>query len=266
MNDTMVLLYHALESNTEPFPKDSCSDISVVVQTSNFRKQLLCLTEMGKDVISLSAMLSPFIGKNKEENVVLTFDDGHKSNYSLALPILIEFGYVATFYVVADYVDKHSSYLTSAQLRELAGYDMEIGSHGMTHRFLSDLTPKNIEMELTDSRAKLEDILGAPVVDLAIPGGHYNSLILDMAKECGYRSVATCKVGLYTTGDDFYEIPRVEIRRKLEMVDFCSTFDSSKLLQLKALEFCKALLRKSLGLNGYTKIREISHQLFDITR
>jgi len=263
---SLVLLYHVLESPVEAFVTENAADQSVVVSASNFVKHLHCLKKMGKRVISLDEMLRKQTQNSGSEQVVISFDDGHKSNWSLAFPALQEAGAVAVFYIIAGKVDKDPDYLTSTQLRELDAHGMLIGSHSMTHSFLSELNREDVHMELADSREHLEDIIGRPILDLAIPGGHFNKTTLEEAKQCGYRSIATCKIGFYHHDDDPYEIRRVEIRQKLSLEEFRNTFTRSKLFQLQMIEASKALLRKSLGLRVYSKLRQFGHTFFDLTR
>ena len=264
---TWILMYHALDSPEESVDLDNAADLSVVVDVDKFRRQLQCLSELGKTIVSLEDLFdSAASAPDGGDRVVLTFDDGHRSNWSLALPRLVEAGAVATFYVVAGFVDKDPQYVTSAQLREMASNNMLIGSHGMTHRFLSQLGPKDLREELADSRARLEDILGQPVLDLALPGGHGSRAVVDEARECGYRSVATCKVGLHRPGDDPFQLPRVEVRRDLSIEDFGKTFTKFKLLQLQVLESAKACLRRTCGLSTYTKLRRLAHRCVTIRR
>ena len=263
---TWILLYHALDAPTEPVVAENAADRSIVVEADRFREQLRCISSLGKSIVSLEDLFDPGTESTDREQVVITFDDGHRSNWSLAWPLLAEAGAVATFYVVAGFVDHDPEYLTSAQLRELASNNMLIGSHSMTHRFLPQLSPKDVHRELTDSRARLEDILGRPVLDLAIPGGHYNRFILEEARQCGYRSVATCRVGVYRQGVDSYRLPRLEVRRQLSANAFRMTFDRGKLLQLQVLEKAKGCLRSAIGLSGYTRLRRMAHRCLSITR
>ncbi len=261
-----ILIYHALDAPEAPVAIDDAADLSVVVGVDKFRAQLRCLSQLGKTIVSLEDALDPVSGPSRGDRVVLTFDDGHRSNWSLAFPELVEARAVATFYVVAGFVDKDPQYMTSAQLREMTANNMLIGSHGMTHRFLPQLSSRDVHRELADSKARLEDVLGRPVVDLAIPGGHYSRPILEEARNCGYRSVATCKVGVFRLGDDPYQLPRLEIRRGLSREGFRRTFSRITLLQLQALESAKACLRKTCGLPAYTALRRIAHGCLPLNR
>ena len=261
-----ILLYHALDSTDEPLRIENAADGSVVVEFKNFAEQLRCLDQMGKRIVALEKVLDSDSSLTDEECVILTFDDGHRSNWSLALPELLQVGAVATFYVVAGFVDRDPKYVSSVQLRELAAHGMLIGSHGMTHRYLPQLSPNEVRRELADSRTRLEDILGQGVVDFALPGGHSNRAVFEAIRECGYRSVATCKVGIHRLGDDPFHLPRLEIRRGLSLEGFRKTFNRSKLLQLQALEAAKMCLRQTCGLSGYIKLRRFAHRFLTLNR
>jgi peptidoglycan/xylan/chitin deacetylase (PgdA/CDA1 family) len=237
-----------------------------VVAADDFAAQLADLRELGKTVVPLDQILEPDRCPSAGEPVVLTFDDGHRSNWSLALPRLVDAGVTATFYVVAGFVDSDPRYMTSPQLLELAGHGMHVGSHTMTHRFLPELSAEEVCRELADSRARLEDLVGRPVLDLAIPGGHLTRRVLAVARDCGYRSVATTRVGCWAQGGDAFRIPRLEIRRGLPRDQFRRTFSPLKVRELQAWELGKACLRSTLGLSGYTKLRELAHRYLRIRR
>lgn len=267
MVNTYILLYHALDSPVQPVAVRDAADLGIVVKSDQFGQQLQCLSGLGMRVVSLETVLSPESGSPGEEDcVVLTFDDGHRSNWALAVPELVAAGATGTFYVVAGYVDKKPDYLTSAQLREMAAHGMLIGSHGMTHRWLPELTAAELRGELADSKAQLEDVLQRPVRDLALPGGHFNRGVIEAAHECGYRSVATCRVGTHRTGDDPFRLPRLEIRRDLSLEGFRSTFCRGKIWQLQALEAAKACLRRACGLSRYTRLRQLAHRYLTLNR
>lgn len=263
---TYLLLYHALDLPSEPVRRGCAADRNIVVDGEQFRQQLACLGRLGLRVVPLEHATIAGMPPPDGDHVVLTFDDGHRSNWWLALPVLVEANVTATFYVVAGFVDKDSEYLTSAQLREMAAHKMLIGSHSMTHRWLPELDPRELRRELVDSRARLEDIVQRPVLDFALPGGHFNRRVMEAARECGYRSVATCKVGVYRTGDDPFRLPRLEIRRGLSPEGFRSTFQRSKLVQLQLLEAGKACLRSVCGLPTYGRLRRFAHRHFVLDR
>jgi len=119
--------------------------------------------------------------------VLITFDDGHESNLTIAVPILREFGFKATFFITTGRTGT-SGYMNPAQLRELKKAGMSVQSHAKTHLFLSELSEADLARELIESKKALEEILGAEVPFLSFPGGRYNRAALEHARSAGYKA------------------------------------------------------------------------------
>ncbi len=263
----IVLLYHEMDSQAQVSNITSADDLSVVVDIEDFRQQLTYLKNNAYNILTLDQMLQGDIPEAAfGKNVVITFDDGRLSDWTLATPALIEHGFPATFYVVSGRVDNDPEYVSSDNLREMHANGMTIGSHSVTHRFLAQLSEADVRSELVDSKKQLEDIIGAPVKHLALPGGHGNKRVFQLARECGYESVSTCEVDTYRVGSDPFHIPRLEIRRGLGIDEYSQTFSEETVLQLKKVEGMKSMLRKTLGLNNYTRLRHLAHSIMSLKR
>ena len=109
----------------------------------------------------------------------ITFDDGNESDARIALPMLQRAGVTATFFVLAGRLDKPGS-LSRTQLQELARAGMAIGSHGHDHVDWTRADDTDLRRELWDSRAAIEDCLGAPVDSVSVPFGAFD------ARVCGW--------------------------------------------------------------------------------
>jgi len=264
MSETWVLLYHGIAPRRASGGA-MANDCRLTVTADDLRQQLAGIRELDLPCRSLDQVLTPKSGSTGA-SVAITFDDGYRNNYEYALPALVDAGCTACFYVVAGKIGQDRNYMTAAQLRDMDAAGMTIGSHTMTHAFLSDISTDQVRRELADSRALLEDTLGREVLHFAIPGGHYDRRVIKIARECGYRSVATCKVGLFHHRGDPFQIPRFEIRDGLTVESFKRTFEKDKVLQLQALEYGKACLRNTLGLSAYGRVRRVAHQWFKLTR
>lgn len=126
----------------------------------------------------------------------LTFDDGFADFYDTALPLLTEYGLTATVFPVAGFVGSESvwdvfpkrHHLTAPQLREIAKKGHEIGSHTSSHPDLTLCSPKALDRELHDSKARLEDILGKPVTSLSFPCGRWDRRVWEAAREVGFTA------------------------------------------------------------------------------
>jgi len=261
--NTWVLLYHAIDSQETPF-SGSRADTSVVVDANAFARQLARIGKLSKKVVSLDAALAN--PDSDIEQVVITFDDGHSSNWFWALPLLRQFGATATFYVISGKINVDRDYLTEDQIRELHKSGMTIGSHTVTHRFLPTLSETEIRRELTESKDRLEQILGIGVDHLALPGGHFDRRTFTIARACGYKSLATCEIGVLGRDLDPMRIPRLEIRRGMSETDFELVFTNSTMRKMRMIEGGKACLRKVFGLSNYSRLRTLAHRMIDLSR
>ncbi|MBN2035727.1 MAG: polysaccharide deacetylase family protein [Chitinispirillaceae bacterium] len=126
---------------------------------------------------------------------LLTFDDGCRSFYTRALPVLEALNVKATLFPVAGYLGKTStwdvlpvfSHLSKSEVREISGLGHEIGSHSMTHPDLAFLNDRDLSEELNGSKKLLEDVTGKKVTSISFPYGSWNKRVWDRAVEAGYR-------------------------------------------------------------------------------
>jgi peptidoglycan/xylan/chitin deacetylase (PgdA/CDA1 family) len=133
-------------------------------------------------------------------NVRITFDDSNSSDFRIGLPALLNRGMKATFFVVSERIDQ-PSFLSSKQIQELAALGMTIGSHGNRHRRWAELSASELHEELTESRSRLESVLGQPVREAACPFGSYNRRVLKGLRNAGYTKVYTSDDGLARAND-----------------------------------------------------------------
>jgi peptidoglycan/xylan/chitin deacetylase (PgdA/CDA1 family) len=130
--------------------------------------------------------------------VVITFDDGFETFFTEAFPVLEAYGVKATIFPIAGFIGRRSEWdalplqqhLSKSQIREISDHGHEIGSHTMTHADLTMLPTDDLERELRDSKAALEDITGKPVVSLSFPFGSWNRRVWETAQSIGYAFAA----------------------------------------------------------------------------
>jgi peptidoglycan/xylan/chitin deacetylase (PgdA/CDA1 family) len=89
--------------------------------------------------------------------VILNFDDGWKSQYTNATPILNKYGFKATFYVVCNYIGKDESRLNWQDISGLYKEGNDIESHTMNHNDLTKMSKKELEYEIGQSKQCLLD-------------------------------------------------------------------------------------------------------------
>jgi peptidoglycan/xylan/chitin deacetylase (PgdA/CDA1 family) len=187
-----VLLYHRIAATT---PKED--PLRLAVPPEVFEWQMHYLHSKGFTIISLEH-LSDEVSQGKNglsKQIVITFDDGYLDNYTNAFPILQNYGFAATFFIVTDLLGKMSHWDSSPiplmnweHVKEMSRYGMSFESHTRTHPNLLTLDDGAVMNELRDSRHELEDILGVPIRHLAYPYGRFDQRVNRLAGMAGYQS------------------------------------------------------------------------------
>jgi peptidoglycan/xylan/chitin deacetylase (PgdA/CDA1 family) len=248
----VFLMYHELELPGRPLCQSEPGYVRYILSKESFRSQMDWLRRNGWQGLSVSEALTFPAGKS----VAITFDDGSETDVTVAAPILKEIGYHATFYVTAGFLDK-PGYMSAEQLHQLSSSGFEIGCHSMTHAYLNDLGPAELRHELLDARSKLEDAIGKKVEHFSCPGGRYNERTLDVAKQAGYRSLATSRARPNFLSTHPFSLGRVAIMRDTRESTFSRICAGSGLWKTQLSESARAAARTLLGNSLYDRFRTI---------
>lgn len=143
-----------------------------------------------------------------QAEVSFSFDDGNRSDLKIGAQVLARFGFSASFYVLADRINKPGS-LDAEDLCELREMGHEIGSHGAAHVDWTRQDRVGLEVELVQARDIIATILREPVVTAAIPFGRYNRHVLRALRTHGYEKVYSSDGGAWHSGQ--YPIPRTSL-------------------------------------------------------
>jgi peptidoglycan/xylan/chitin deacetylase (PgdA/CDA1 family) len=154
--------------------------------------------------------------------LVLTFDDGGASAPSRIMRALAERSWRAHFFVTTDFIDT-KSFVTAAG-SELHGAGHIVGTHSASHPMrMSYLAHEAIRREWHDSRARLEDLLGAPVTAASVPGGYYSRTVATAAAEAGIRVLFTSEPRRSVTSvDGITVVGRFSVTRRTSDGDVVS--------------------------------------------
>jgi peptidoglycan/xylan/chitin deacetylase (PgdA/CDA1 family) len=249
---TVFLMYHELELENRRLCNQEAGYTRYVLAESDFRKQMLRMNELGFTGLSLSEAL--LASSSQQKGIVITFDDGCETDLLAAAPTLKELQFNATFYVVAGFIGK-TGYLSAKQLCELSDLGFEIGSHSMTHRYLSELPEDDLKFEISASKELLEQIISKKVHHFSCPGGRWSKLAAEIAKDSGYETMSTSNIGINGADSDNFSLSRICIMRDTPLVEFEQTCRAEaikiKLLRQAAFSTAKSLLGNTL----YEKLR-----------
>jgi peptidoglycan/xylan/chitin deacetylase (PgdA/CDA1 family) len=186
-----VLCYHAIGECPHGERPHTCACIS----TEAFAKQMSYLAKW-RQVVSLEdAVEGRFSGRRPA--VAITFDDAYRNILTNAVPILQQYGFVATIFVPTKWIGQNNFWDVDTdcfpleiadedELEKAAQHGIAIESHGHAHIDLAKADSLTVAEDLETSVARLREILGRPPRYLAYPYGHQAPATWAVAAEAGF--------------------------------------------------------------------------------
>jgi peptidoglycan/xylan/chitin deacetylase (PgdA/CDA1 family) len=213
------------------------------VSPKKFRRQMLYLKRHGYKTVTFNELQNMRLS-NKivyPKTIIITFDDGYRNNFIEAVPILKEFGFPCTIFIVIDGIGKDNFWhdpktetrvpmLSEAEIQQLINSGFEIGAHTLTHKNLSKIPLEQAKKEITESKIKLENKFKYPICAFAYPygGGAFNEQLREYAKQAGYSFAVSIKQGKADMEGNPYCLKRIFIRGDDNMFDFSLNLKSGK--------------------------------------
>ncbi len=161
---------------------------------SQFERDMLALKNEGYQTITFYDLQA---SRLPEKPIIITFDDGYHSVLKYALPRMQKVGFKGVVYVPTDFIGQTNHWdvqffgkvfrhLSADELHFLRQQGFEIGSHGCSHRSLSDLPETKAVDEIWHSKQRLEEILQEKIVSISYPFGRITSRLLRQVEKAGY--------------------------------------------------------------------------------
>src|SRR5689334_9140501 len=187
------------------------------IRPADFEAQMKALKDRGITVIGMQDFLA---WRRSDKNIparsaIVTFDDGWKSQYDVAWPIMKKYGYPLTLFIYTEGVRGGSlgggEAITWEQLSEMRDAGVDIQAHSATHQDLRENQPimvmqngKRTKKRLTGAEYEawlknevvgckelLQQRLAIQVNCFAVPLGKYNDHVKEMARNTGYEAMFT---------------------------------------------------------------------------
>jgi peptidoglycan/xylan/chitin deacetylase (PgdA/CDA1 family) len=192
------------------------------VRPAQFRSQLRLLRAAGFESITVSDYLAYRRGELElpPKPVMLTFDDGYRSNYDIALPIVRDHAFTATVFLVSGMIGATNAWdadeaqeplLDVREIRELQSDGIDFQSHTRTHPSLPSLSDTQVLDELKGSKSDLEQMLGKRVDTVAYPWSRHDSRVERLAEEAGYSGGVIVRRRVNFDHTPLYAIRRIGI-------------------------------------------------------
>lgn len=147
------------------------------------------------------------------DGIAWTFDDGYRSSLAIVAPLFSTLKIPLCVFVSRQYVESGDSrYLSRSEVIELSSYpNITLGTHGVSHRRLTELNPSELRHELMESREWLEDLIGQSVNSLSYPHGASDGRVVQEVAAAGYVLAAGSSIGTYRDIRQRFQIPRIDI-------------------------------------------------------
>ena len=160
---------------------------------------------------------------NHERQIRLTFDDGSASVFRHGMAPLAAHGFRGIQFLVAGRLGSPNDWeiregeaaeplMDDIQVREWLAAGHEIGSHTLTHPFLTRVSLQQANYEITASKKQLEDQFGVPIRHFCYPYGDWNTAVRDLVSAAGYASACTTGFGINTAQTHPFELKRILAR------------------------------------------------------
>ena len=207
-----IITYHAVGEGPRP----------LWVPLRDFEAHLKAYKSEGYRTISLAALVESLRRRDLPSNtLVITFDDGYESVYSLAWPRLCAAGFGGTVFLVTDYCGRTNQWpgqspdvppaplLRWDQVLEMANQGCEFGAHTRTHPHLVGSNREGVVEELVSARNRIRSVTSQAVGLFAYPYGEADSYTMDLVSELFQGAVGT-RLGVVQPSSHPFLLPRID--------------------------------------------------------
>lgn len=213
-----ILMYHDIsdpgEASGNPYYHTSTT-------VEAFAAQMDYLHRAGYRVTGLDDLVGGRMPPEKK-SVIITFDDGLRTFFTRAFPVLERYGFTATVFLVTGCVEEQGWFqqqrcLTWKEVRDLGKSGISFGSHTVSHPMLRVLDKKRLAHEVTQSRRMIEERTGRVVRYFSYPFAfpeedkRFALSLKELLLEAGYRACVTTSVGRTEPGTGRFYLGRIPV-------------------------------------------------------
>lgn len=221
-----ILLYHHMLKKSE----NHFTNNSSIINVDAFEEQMKYLHDQGYYTATLSELASYLSGKTvlPQKTVVITFDDGHKTNYLYAYPILKRYGFKAANFLItnrisqapASFDPKTYQFLSWPEINEMKDV-FQFGSHtNALHNLYNGQSALVIESEdvILNDLKNSRNLINTDY--FAYPFGAYTKRTIELLKQAGYKYAFTTVPTNANIGDNVYELGRKAVYPSTSLTNF----------------------------------------------
>jgi peptidoglycan/xylan/chitin deacetylase (PgdA/CDA1 family) len=201
-------MYHVINSPPPgaPYP-------GLYVPRGEFLQQMLALKHAGYHPVTLDDLWANWRHGNRlpSKPIVITFDNGYRSQYTNARPVLRSLHWTAVLNTQLSGLPPSQGGLTTAQVRGLLAAGWELDTQGISHADLVTEDGAGLRYQIAHARTMLQHRFHVPVRWFCYPSGQYDSAVIDAVRAAGFVGSTTVVPGWAGRGDDPYALPRLRV-------------------------------------------------------
>ncbi len=212
-----ILMYHYVS----PLPLDADQlRVGLTLSPEMFRQHIQYLRDAGYSTVSLYQLHDALIAGTPlpPKPIVLTFDDGYIDHYTVVFPILREFGYTGTFFIITGKADaSESNYVSWDQINEMADAGMSMEAHTKNH---VDLRERDYDFLVYQILGSIESLQAHTQQDtriFAYPAGRYDEATLAVLESLAVWRAVTTESGTLHTSDNLLEVTRLRVNGEMSV-------------------------------------------------
>jgi len=203
-----ILMYHVIAPAPPgaPFP-------GLYVTPRQFAAQVTALARAGFRGVTLDQVWSAWRGTGRLPNhpIVLSFDNGYRSQYTRALPVLRRGGWVADENLQLQGLPPTEGGLTRREVLALLAAGWELDTQGWSHADLTALDPVQLRFQVADARARIRRLYAVRANWFCYPSGRYNPTVVAAVRAAGYLGATTVVSGWARPHEDTFTLPRLRV-------------------------------------------------------
>jgi peptidoglycan/xylan/chitin deacetylase (PgdA/CDA1 family) len=202
-----VLMYHVIAS-----APSSAQLPELYVDPKTFDKQMDWLKGQGYQGVSLNQVYDAWFkgAQLPEKPVVVSFDDGYRSQYVYARPELRKLGWPGVLSAISGRIGQPGAELSDAMVRNLIDNGWELDSHTINHVDVSQTSGAQLQDEVAGSRKMLQQRFHQPVNFFCYPSGRYDDQAIQAVRQAGYLGATTTDEGL-AFKNEMFTLKRVRV-------------------------------------------------------
>jgi peptidoglycan/xylan/chitin deacetylase (PgdA/CDA1 family) len=203
-----ILMYHVIARAPAgaPFP-------GLYVPRPEFVAQMRALAKAGYHAVTLDRVWNAWHGEARlpPRPVVLSFDNGYRTQYTVARPVLRRLGWVGDENLQLTGLPPGQGGLGRPEVRALVAAGWELDTQGYSHADLIRLDARQLRYQIGAARTEMRRLFHVGASWFCYPSGHYDSSVIAAVKAAGYLGSTTVVPGWARPRDDPYRLPRLRV-------------------------------------------------------